>query len=285
MRWVATRRGMRAAATHAFAAFGVVALLLQSYQAIWDRAAFPKHEITVAAVAAAGSALYGLLRARPGRAVARDLRHPRCRVEIVQGDLFDDRDAHLVVGFTDVFDTDVTENRIINQSSVQGQFLHRIYRNDVATLDADLTRALAQGPRAVQVSRADKPFGKLSRYPIGTVAVLGTARRRYFCVAYSTMTAAAVARSSGDALWMSLSRLWTAVYEHGQRGPLAMPVIGAGLARVDALDRQALIRLILLSFVAASRERLLTTKLSIIVPPQEFLELDRLELRAFLDSL
>ncbi|NJC13098.1 hypothetical protein F4558_002924 [Micromonospora profundi] len=285
MRWVVTRRGLRRLAAHSFATFGVIALFLQSYQAIWDRPAFRDHEIAVAAAAAAVSVLLGLARARPGPTVARDLRHPRCRIEIVPGDLFDEQEAHLVVGFTDMFDTDVNEDRIINANSVQGQFLRRLYQGDVATLDADLARALTNVPHTVRVPRAAKPFGKLCRYPVGTVAVLGSPRRRYFGVAYSTMTPGLLAQSSGDALWRGLSQLWVAVYEHGQRAPLAMPVVGAGLARVDALDRLALIRLIVLSFVAASRERLLTTRLRIVMPQREFLELDRLELQAFLDSL
>ncbi|GAB3855962.1 macro domain-containing protein [Dactylosporangium cerinum] len=285
MRWAVTRRGLRAWATHGFAAFGALALLLQSYQAIWNRSLFPSHSLAVAAATAAGSLLYGLVRARPGRAVTRDLRYPRCRVEIVPGDLFDEQDAHLVVGFTDVFDTDVTDDRIINARSVQGQFLHRVHGGDVAALDTQLSAALDGVPGAVTVRREDKPLGKLSRYPIGTVAVLGNPRRSYFCVAYSTMTPALVAQSSGDELWLSLSRVWAAAHRHGQQGRLAMPVIGAGLARFDALDRQGLIQLILLSFVAASRQRLITTRLSIVVPPQEFDDLDRLELQAYLDSL
>jgi hypothetical protein len=279
-----TGRSLRIWATNAFAAFGVVALLLQSYQAIWDKTAFPGYAGTVAVVVALGSALYGLVRARPGRAVVRDLDHPQCRIEVVPGDLFDQAEAHLVVGFTDVFDTDVND-RVVHERSVQAQFLQQVYRDDVARLDADLSLALEHEPVAVAVSREEKPYGKLCRYPVGTVAVLGTPRRLFFCVAYSTMSPGLVAGSSADALWHSLSRLWSAVHERGQRQPLAMPVIGAALARVDALDREALLRLVLLSFVAASRERLLTTRLRIVLPPAEFDRVNRPELQAFLDSL
>jgi hypothetical protein len=285
MRQVWTERGLRGWATHAFAAFGVIALLLQSYQAIWDRPFLSGHAVAVATFAATAAVLYGLFRVRPADDVARDLDQPRCRVEVVPGDLFTEDGAHLVVGFTDVFDTDVTDDRIVREESVQGQFLHRLYGNDVHRLDADLDDALDGEPVAVAVSRAEKPHGKLRRYPIGTVAVLGTPRRLFFCVAYSTMAPNLVARSSADALWHSLSRLWTAVHEHGQRRPLAMPVIGATLARVDALDREALLRLILLSFVAASRDRLITTRLRLVLPPAEFTQVDRAELQAFLNTL
>ncbi|GAB1641552.1 macro domain-containing protein [Krasilnikovia sp. MM14-A1259] len=277
-------RALQIWATHAFAAFGVVALLLQSYQAVWDKPAFPGYGATVSAVVALGSLLYGLVRARVGT-VCRVFDHPRFRVVVMPGDMFDQDDAHLVVGFTDVFDTDVAGNRIVHGRSVQAQFLQQMYGDDVAHLDADLKVALAPEPVLASISRDEKPYGKLDRYPIGTVAVLGAPRRLFFCVAYSTMSPSLVAASSTDALWQSLSRLWKAVHERGQRQPLAMPVVGAALARVNALDREALLRLILLSFVAASRERVLTTELRIVLPPAEYAQVDQRELQAFLESL
>jgi hypothetical protein len=285
MRWAGTRRGLRRSTTQAFAAFGVVALLLQSYQAVWDKPAFPGHAPLVTAVVAIGSIAFGLLRARPGGSVHRDLRQPDCRITVAPGDLFDQQDAHLVIGFTDVFDTDCTDDRIINRSSVQAQFLHHVYQDNRDRLDRDLDAALAGVPGAVVIPRAEKPHGKRRRFPAGTVAVLGTPTRSYFCLAYSSMTADLVARSSGDVLWHSLSRLWPQVSGRGQRGTIAMPVVGAALARVDTLDRGGLLRLILFSFVAASRVEMVSRELRIIVPREQFEELDRLELQAFLDSL
>jgi hypothetical protein len=279
------KRALRVVATHAFAAFGVCAVLLQSYQAVWDKAPFPGHARSVVSVVAIVSIGCGFLQIRPRRSVARTLKHPRCRIEVVPADLFDQRDFHLVVGFTDTFDTDPTDDRIVHRSSVQAQFLRRIYNGETARLDDDLHAALAKKPAGGTISRAAKAYGKLKRYPVGTVAVLGSPRRHFFCVAYSSMSSDLVARASVDDLWSSLARLWDAVYDCGQRQPLAMPVVGTGLARLDALDREALLRLILLSFVAASRERIRTETLRVVIPSGDFRELNRLEIQAFLDLL
>jgi antiphage defense system Thoeris ThsA-like protein len=280
-----TRRALRIWVTQSFAAFGVLAVLAQSYQAIFDRSPFPRYAVLVAVVMAVGSIAFGLYRARPEPMVARSFDHPRCRVEILAGNLFEQDDSHLVIGFTDVFDTDPGDSRIVDEGSVQAQFLRREYDADLDRLDADLRDALAGEPSRSTVSRAEKAHGKLERFPLGTVAVLGTPRRHFFCVAYSTMSGGLVARSSADVLWHSLSRLWDAVDGRGGRQPLAMPVVGAALARVDALDRESILRLILLSFVAASRERVRTSRLRIVLRPEEFAEIDRLELQAFIDSL
>ena len=47
----------------------------------------------------------------------------RTAVVIVSGDLFDQEDANLVVGFTDTFDTDTDRNIIISRESAQGLML------------------------------------------------------------------------------------------------------------------------------------------------------------------
>lgn len=97
-------------------------------------------------------------------------------LSIVVGDLFA-HDNHLAVGFSDTFDTSVADDRIIHSASVQGQLLHRIYDGNQQRLDEELAAALAAMPPVRTESRADKPYGKLARYPIGTVAVLGEPQR------------------------------------------------------------------------------------------------------------
>ena|ERR1700735_2955081 len=67
-------------------------------------------------------------------------------------------------------------------------------------------------------------------------------------------------------LWHCFNHLWEAVYRHGQRGALSIPLMGSGLARVDSLDRENLLRLILLSFAAYSRLRLICHDLRIVIP-------------------
>ena len=55
------------------------------------------------------------------------LSSPNSVVEIKLGDLFDES-GHLVIGANHVFDTELGE--VIKPSSVQGQFLTRIYGDD-----------------------------------------------------------------------------------------------------------------------------------------------------------
>ena len=214
----------------------------------------------------------------------RTFKHPGTSVRVVVGDLFDQPDQ-LVVGFTNTFDTDTTDDVVISANAVQGQLLHKIYGRDQEWLDRDLEDALSEYRPVALESASDKRLGKLARYPLGTVAVLCPHRRRVFCSAYSEMGNDLVARSTVDTLWASLGSLWSAVAEHGGLEPLAMPIVGSELARIDPLDRENLLKLILMSYVARSREGMFCKELTIVVHPKDFSEINMSQVAAYLRRL
>lgn len=104
-----------------------------------------------------------LLRVSPKRTFSVNFSSPDTKITIKTGDLFD-QDGHLVIGFNDVFDTEI--GRIISGSSVQGQFLTRMYGNDTARLNQDLERALKNETFTIDPS---KTVGKNRRYPIENI--------------------------------------------------------------------------------------------------------------------
>jgi transcriptional regulator with XRE-family HTH domain len=222
--------------------------------------------------------------ADPSQPVRHQLTSPDVEINVVVGNLFD-QDTHLAVGFSDTFDTSFEDNRIIHSASLQGQLLHQVYQGDEDRLDEQLAVALTGiSPVSVE-SRRDKPYGKLARYPLGTVAVLGEPRRLIFAVAYGRMGNDLVARAPVEDLWHCYTSLWDAVYRRGQRDALAVPLMGSGLARIDTLDRGNLLRLILLSFVAYSRLRIICRELRIVIAPEDLRRVDLASLGTFLQTL
>lgn len=239
------------------------------------RQAVPEWQQSVAAKPATGR-LY--------TSVNHTFKYPSISVRVVVGDLFEQPDQ-LVVGFTDTFDTDTTDDLVISANAVQGQLLDKIYGGDRAQLDRDLDVAL-DGYRPVALeSAADKPLGRLARYPLGTVAVLCPHGRRVYCPAYSELGNDLVARSTIDTLWASLGSLWSAVAEHGRLAPLAMPIVGSELARIDPLNRENLLKLIMMSYVARSREGVFCKELTIVVHPKDFGEINMAQVAAYLRRL
>ncbi|MFS8102110.1 toll/interleukin-1 receptor domain-containing protein [Lentzea alba] len=226
----------------------------------------------------------GRARARLPSEVSRVFKHPGTTVRVVTGDLFD-QPGQLVVGFTSTFDTDTTDDLVISASAVQGQLLHKFYGGSREELDRELDQALStHTPTAVESASA-KRFGKLARYPVGTVVVLRSHGRRVFCPAYSEMGNDLVARSTVDLLWASLRKLWDAVAEHGKLEPLAMPVVGSELARINPLDRENLLKMILMSYVTRSREAVFCREFTVVVHPKDAGEINMPQVAAYLRRL
>jgi antiphage defense system Thoeris ThsA-like protein len=269
-------------AVHLVLAFGALSAIVSAVDIVFGSTI--RGSWTTTAVLLASSLGWGLIGSQLRRGVRRTFKHPATRIQVVVGNLFD-QPGQLVIGFTDTFDTDTTDDRIINMRSLQGQLLHRLYGGERDRLDRDLTEALSgQTPHIVE-SVTDKRIGKRERYRVGTVAVLPVGRTRVYCSAYSVMGNDLVARSTIDDLWTSLGLLWTAVAEHGQLAALAMPIVGSELARIDLLDRENLLKLIMLSYIIRSRQSLFCKELTVVVHPNDLAEVDMTQIAAFLHRL
>ncbi|GAA2285039.1 hypothetical protein GCM10010149_33390 [Nonomuraea roseoviolacea subsp. roseoviolacea] len=228
--------------------------------------------------------VWGFIRAYPRSIIERQFTHPDLTVKIKVGDLLKEK-ADLVVGFSDTFDTDIEDDTVINRSSLQGQLLVRAYGGDRSRLDEELRKALATVTPASVETRAAKPKGKLKRYPIGTVALIGPPNQRVYCVAYSRMSNELTAHSTMNDLWLSLDHLWEAIAARGQLSRVAIPIMGSELARIYALDRENLLKVSILSFMARSRLQAVSRELVIVIRPQDAEKVDMLEMQAFLAAL
>jgi hypothetical protein len=224
------------------------------------------------------SIIYGFIHARPRR-VERTFASPNMTIRVVPGDLFE-QPGHLVIGMCNTFDTSIPV--IIDRRSIQGQFLERVFDGDAAEFDRQLDVALADATILCEIEKPGKQF----KYAIGEVATIVSGNRRYFCVAYTDMNEKNEARGSVAGILQSMDRLWEAVSAYGNGEVVAIPVIGGGQARVaHVLPARDSIRLMILSFVLASRKEKVCNGLDIIVRPEDYEKLDRLEIQAFLDSL
>ena len=94
------------------------------------------------------------------------------------------------------------------------------------------------------------------------------------------------AHSTPDKVWKSLQSLWDEVSKKSNGGTVSIPVIGGGQARLSSIvPAQDAIRLTVLSFMFASRGAKVCDELRIVVRPEDYKTLDRLELQSFLSSL
>jgi DNA-binding SARP family transcriptional activator len=202
-----------------------------------------------------------------------------------QGDLFDQRDANLAIGFSDTFDTDTGDDVVISRESVQGQLLSGIYAGERGRLDADLRRGLRGASLVAQESRQDKPRGKRKRYAMGTVAPVPLDGRRIFAFVHCRQDLDLTTHSTARELRHSLDQLWRSVRVHGLLKPVAIPVIGAGLARITGLRTEQLMIMIIDTFVASCRDGRCAPELRIVIRPAELGRLGIPDVARFIEAL
>ena len=213
----------------------------------------------------------------PRRSITKRVALSDTKITIQVSDLLEQK-GNLIIGATDVFDTELGE--VISPSSVQGQFQQRFFPN-VADLDSVLEGELAQVSGRIDANKTD---GKNVRYPIGTVAVVDKEGNRFYLVAYSRMEANLKAKSDICKLTSSLEQAWDAIRVRGQRRPVHMAVVGSDLSRTG-LSRSLLIQLVILSFLDEERQENLTSHLYIHVHENDYDDIDFVFLEDWLSGL
>lgn len=199
-------------------------------------------------------------------------------IRLVEGDLFE-QNASALVGMTTTFDT---EPGIIDNGSVQGNLLKKIYGGSQTRLDAELASALTGIGRVGTITK----LGKEDVYPRGTVAVLhGVGTTRYYCVAYTCMDEHNRAQGTIRGILDSLDSVWDAVDRNGNKEPICVPLLGQGQSRIPELTAEVAVRLIAFSFLLRARRGRFSKELRIVVHPNEIDKIDRAEFQAFLRSL
>lgn len=272
-----TRRFWRYFLTSSFACLGALGTVLQTINVINPKVTVFQGESILYSVIAI-SLTVGIILSWP-RPITQDYNAPKTKITIVEGDILS-QTTHLVIGTTDTFDTKTPI--IIDTKSLQGQVLRVLYGDDLDELDTQLEVALTSKPVMGNIQKT----GKQKKYGIGTIATLKHTTRLIFFLAYCEMDVNNKAGSTPDKVWKSLLLLWEEVSRRGNGGTLSMPVIGGGNARLsNLLPAQDAIRFIVLSFMCASRSSRICDELRIVVQPEDYRKLDRLELQSFLSSL
>ncbi|MFF7936957.1 macro domain-containing protein [Streptomyces sp. NPDC007940] len=242
-----------------------------------------RHDWLILTTLAGCCILAGICHAWPRLIITHTYTHPSCEIRIKVGDILKEK-GNIIVGFTDTFDTDVSDGVIIDPRSVQGQFQQKFY-SDTERLDNELDVALRDTPVATIEAATAKARGKLNRYEVGTIAVLSVGGSRYFATAYGYMRNDYRVSSSVNALWLSLAKAWESVRTHGSLDAVAIPVIGSELARVGALDRNSIVKMIALSFIASTREEIVSRQLTIVIHPKDRRFVNLVDIDRFLRTL
>ena len=185
-------------------------------------------------------------------------------IEIRVGNIFE-ADGALVISTNTTFDID-TSGGLISTVSLQGQFT-KLYYDKLEHLDHDIKLGLVG--KEPNLTNDDRK-GKKEHYEIGTVVKVKPKNRVTYLVAVAHMNNIGKAGESSKEMMMEcLGKLWHHISERGELEPLAVPVLGTGLARCP-MTREDMIREIIKSFIAACSEKKFSEKLTIVISENDY---------------
>ena len=212
------------------------------------------------------SLIYGIRKSRPIRTVCCRETTTDLRIEVTIGDIFE-KQGVLIVGTNTTFDTRIDDGTI-SPESIQGQYTLRYFAAGVQDLDRQLNEAL-QGVSIVdERTREEKPFGKRSVYPIGTVVPIHAGQRKAYFYAMAHFNAKKRAQVNTKELLGALPRLWSGIRDHAGMEDLLCPLVGARHGRVPA-KRLDLLMAIVRSFIAANRDAKVADNLTVVISRED----------------
>lgn len=183
-------------------------------------------------------------------------------VEVKIGDIFKES-GDVVISSSTTFDTDVASG-LIAPDSLQGQFALRVFQSNTVAIDQQLDVGLKGIP---STKRADAP-GKIHEYAIGTVAKVSVPGKNYYFVAMSRLNEHGTAMSTVRDVEDALEGVWKFVAAQGELRTLVLPLMGTGRGRL-AVPRKKMIERIAQSFADASKEKVFSNRLVIMVRPED----------------
>ena len=171
-------------------------------------------------------------------------------IEVRYGDLMkiafpkkQKKEKIVVIAVNCCFDTIVNQD-IIFEGSVHGQFLKRYVHNEAerASLEANIKKSLSDfGYKPVRLKRSDKRYGKLDRYPLGSIArINGENGVTFFLLALTEFDKDCKAHCNKHQYVECMLKLFEYYDSHGQGMEMYLYPMGTGMARTGLSKKEAL---------------------------------------------
>lgn len=216
----------------------------------------------------------------------------RCRnmdvtIEIKCCDFFKQKGSKLIQ-FSDTFDTDVNNKKLVKKSSLNGQFIVRHFGDSIEELDKKIYETL--DTNKVKSSMNPKLKGKKLVYSIGTVIHIEHQGQNYILTAFSRMRPNGNSSMSRITYTDFLSSLWKKLAVINVKDEtLNITVFGASsISGLPAdFSYQDKLHEVIRSFLLASKNQRLCKKLRICMTTDDYRELDYEDIKslaAYFDS-
>lgn len=145
-------------------------------------------------------------------------------------DIFDGKDI-VVIPVNEYFDT-LVDYDIISSNSIHGKFINKYFKNKVNELDTKIHNSLQK--QNIRYDTVERNVGKLKKYPLGSVAMVEESGKVYFLAALTRFNKNNKAECNQLEYYETVVKLLKFINEYGQGKSVTLPLLGGGLARLNA---------------------------------------------------
>ena len=177
----------------------------------------------------------------------------------------------VIIPTNTTFDTKM-DDEFISKGSIQGQYQIKYFKNRLSDLDKKISDGL-NGKNYITLN--DGRDSKKKRYMIGTVCRINEKDRRAYFLADSDINDKGIPVDvDASDITTSLVRLWESLALEGNQEPYCIPLLGTGKARAKDISRNEVVREIILTFLAATKDHKITESLTICIHPKDYKKVD-----------
>lgn len=132
----------------------------------------------------------------------------------------------------------------------------------------------SKGLNSIQCETIQRPSGRKSKYPIGTVSSVDINEQRFLLAAFtktdlSTLKASATVHE----LWDCLAGIWVAIRNYSNGRCVSLPLIGSGLSGVG-LPARNLVEIIITSFLFYTKQQKIADRVTLVLSEKLRSEID-----------
>lgn len=179
-------------------------------------------------------------------------------VYVVYGSLFTedivkktDKRRNICFAVNHCFDT-IVDNQLIMENSLHGKAFKRLYSVGVYTQDTlndAIQSSIIRGAKSTMLTRNQKTIGNLKRYGVGTGADLTVSESlHYFLIGIGKMDVNLRNSADNSGYCMAVQKMIEFFDTFSQGFPILMPIVGAGLTRLDQ-DSKDILKYLIQSLV------------------------------------
>lgn len=193
-------------------------------------------------------------------------------ITVEYGDLLKTKNCKRVITFDECFSTNVGINPAdIKETSICGQYL-------LANPNLNIP-SLISGSQ-LKPAKGKSKYNNNERYESGRIVPNGDD----LLVAFAKLDKNGLGRFTRDEYLNCLSVLWEEINKHYNQKDVCIPILGAGLTRIDggsgaSIPQQELLDMIILSYKLSSHKIKSPKKLRIICRRNDDFSLDKIDLR------